>query len=372
MPTDGPLIALNARPEPRPVLLEGDDGVTRAATGARVAALVDHPPALVLTASCSSALETSAALLDLGPGDEVVVPAFTFPTSASPFLARRAAVRFADVDPIAASVTAETVAAVLTERTRAVVLTHYAGIGIDLGPLGDDLAERGIDVVEDAAHGLFASLDDRPLGRLGRFGCLSFHRTKNVSALDGGALLVNREDDVAAALVAVDKGTNRVAFDEGRVRSYEWMGLGTSARMSEGSLHYLAAELDRADAIQDRRRVVQARYQEALAPWAAEHGIGWPDPVPGRCSPAHIAHLVLPTAEARDAFVAHCAAVGVQAVRHYGSLPASGYGRTIRHPDDTCPVAARLADCLVRLPLHHQLSESDVDRVIDAVRSFPG
>lgn len=363
-------IELHARPVERTITVTGDDDEVRAATTAAVAALLDDPPAAVLTSSCSAALEASATLLDLVPGDEVVVPAFTFPTSVSPFVARGATIRFAEVDPRTGNLDPASAAERIGERTRAVAVTHYAGIGADLEALAPRLAEVGADVVEDAAHGLFGRSGGRALGRLGRFGCLSFHRTKNLSALDGGALVVNDPADLDRALVAVDKGTNRVRFDEGLVRFYEWAGLGSAWRMPEAAIRYLAEELAEAGSVQARRRAVAARYRGELAGWADGHGVGLPVVPEGREDPAHLFFLVLPEPEHRDRFVAHCGSLGIAAARHFGSLPQSAYGRTIRHPDDACPVSTRFAERLVRIPLHHALSDDDVDRVVDAVASW--
>jgi dTDP-4-amino-4,6-dideoxygalactose transaminase len=366
----GRRIELHAPPAARTVALTGDDEEVRAGTTAAVAALLDDPPLVVLTGSCSAALEASATLLDLRPGDEVVVPAFTFPTSVSAFAARGATIRFAEVDPRTGNLDPASALERIGDRTRAVAVTHYAGIGADLEALGPRLAEVGAEVVEDAAHGLFARAGDRALGRLGRFGCLSFHRTKNLSSLDGGALVVNDPADVDRALVAVDKGTNRVAFDEGLVRFYEWAGLGSAWRMPEAALRYLAEELAQAEAVQARRLAVWDRYRAELAGWADGAGVGLPVVPEGRRSPAHLFFLVLPEPADRERFVAHCGALGVVAARHFGSLPDSAYGRTIRHPDDACPASTRFAERLVRIPLHHQLSDDDVDRVVDAVTAW--
>lgn len=368
--TDGRRVPLNAVPEARTVTLTGDDQDLRESATAAIAELLADPPLVLLTSSCSSALDASAALVHLEPGDEVVVSAFTFPTSASPFVARGATVRFADVDPVTANVTPETLRSVLTDRTRAVVVTHYAGVAVDLAPFAEAFARDGIEVVEDAAHGLFASAAGIPLGRTGRFGCLSFHRTKNVSAIEGGALVVNRPEDVDVALVAVDKGTNRVRFEQGQVPAYEWKGVGSSWRMAEGSVRYLAAELEQRAAIQRRRHEVWDRYLAELAPWADASGVPLPVVPEGATGPAHLFHLVLPSLEDRDGLVAHAAQQGVQLARHYRPLPQSEFGTARRAGADPCPVAGQLGDRLVRIPLHHQLRDDDVDRVVAAVTSF--
>lgn len=331
--------------------------------------LVGEPPGLELTSSCTHAMEAAALLLGLGPGDEVVVPAFTFPSTANAFLLTGASVRFADVDVRTGNVGPDEIERVLSERTRAVVVTHYGGVAPDMHRLLELQRGSAWELVEDAAHGIFATYDATPLGRFGAFGALSFHRTKNLSAVDGGALVINRPELVEPALVAIDKGTNRVAFERGSVASYEWTGLGSAWRMSDPSVAMLAHDLSRRDEIQRVRHHVWNRYRTELSDWASEVGARLPV-VPQRCAhPAHLFWLVLSESLPRDRFVAHCAELGVQVARHYGSLPDSSFGRTVRHPDDRCPNAAILGDQLVRLPLHHQLDDSDVDRVVAAVIS---
>jgi dTDP-4-amino-4,6-dideoxygalactose transaminase len=340
---------------------------TRTEVTASVADLLGGPPALELTSSCTHAMEAAAVVLGLGPGDEVVVPAFTFPSTANAFLLCGASVRFADVDPATGSIDPDDVARTVTERTRVVVVTHYGGVAPDMTRLGVMADAGGWQLVEDAAHGIFASRDGVPLGRFGAFGALSFHRTKNLSAVDGGALVVNRPELVERSLVAIDKGTNRVAFERGAVASYEWTGLGSAWRMPDPSVAVLAQDLARRDEIQRIRHHVWDRYHRELAEWAGATGTRQPS-VPEQCvHPAHIYWLVLPEGLPRADFVEHCARQGVQVARHYGSLPDSTYGRSIGHPEDRCPHAATLGERLVRLPLHHLLDDDDVDRVIDVV-----
>lgn len=364
-------IRLHADPVVRPVLLGEPGSAERLeAATAVVASLLGDPPAVLLTGSCSAALEASAALIDLEPGDEVVVPAFTFPTSIAPFVSRGAVVRFADISPVTANVDPSSVLAKVNDRTRAVVVMHYAGIAVELQQVLPAVAAVGASLVEDAAHGLFAQVGGEPLGTLGRFGALSFHHTKNISALEGGALVVNHPDDVERAVVAVDKGTNRAAFAAGRTGSYEWCGLGSSWRMAAGHVEYLAAELERAEPIQRRRLEVHDHYLRELASWAADQGVGLPEVGPARSGPAHLFFLVLPSPADRPHFVAHCAERGVQAARHYGSMPATPFGATLQRVEDACPVADDLALRLVRIPLHHDLDAGAVDRVVDAVTSW--
>lgn len=365
---------LHARPRVHRLPLGADDlpEVVERCTRA-ISELLDDPPAVLLTGSCSDALAAAATLVGVGPGDEVVVPAFAFPTAIAPFAAAGATIRFADVSSPAANLDPASVADRLGPRTRAVVAMHYGGIGAVGAELRSAIDEVGADLVEDAAHGLFARWDGRPLGTIGRFGALSFHRTKNLSALDGGALVVNREDDVDAAAAAVDKGTDRAAFFAGRTTSYEWQRIGGAWRMGEGAVRYLAEELAFAEDGQRRRRTIAATYRERLASWATEVGVGLPVDPPEATSPAHLFHLVLPAVGDRPGFVEHCAAAGVEVARHYGSMPTTPFGRTLRRPSDATPVADDLARRLVRLPLHPDLDDDAVDRVVEAVRGWrPG
>lgn len=361
-------VELHARPTARSLLLGGSDvDEVRSRCTAQIAAWLDHPSAVFLTGSCSDALEAAASLVDLGPGDEVVVPAFAFPTAIAPFVARGAAIRFADVLAPSGNVDPASVASRLGPRTRAVVVMHYGGVGAVDSDLLRVVRDGGADLVEDAAHGLFARRAGRPLGTFGRFGALSFHRTKNLSALDGGALIVRDPGDVDAATEALDKGTDAAAFRSGRVSSYDWQRVGGSWRMGEGALRYLAEELAGVTEAQARRLVVAATYERDLQAWAAEVGASL-----ARCPsdaepPAHLFHLLLPAAEDRPSFVDHCDVRGVEVARHYSSMPATPFGRTLRRPGDRTPVADDLARRLVRIPLHPALTDTQIDRVLDAV-----
>jgi len=333
----------------------------------RLADVVQRPAGLLLTNSCSAAIEAAATVLDLRPGDEVVVPAYTFPTTATPFLARGATLRFADARPDTGNIYVDDVESKLGPRTRAVVCMHYAGIGADVGRLVELGEQWGFDLVEDAAHGVFASIDGVPLGRSGRFGCLSFHRTKNVSTIEGGALLVNRPLDVARATIAVDKGTDRAEFDSGRKEFYEWAGPGSALRMSEPAVQLLAPAIVHAEEVQPRRMDVWSRLADELRPWAAQVGASLPVVPAGRRHPAHLFYVLVPDGADRDAFVDRCRELGVGAARHFGSLPQSAYGRTLVRPGDECPVASDFAARVVRLPVHGQMTDTDVDRVLEVV-----
>jgi dTDP-4-amino-4,6-dideoxygalactose transaminase len=344
--------------------------VEREAATEEVARLLGDPPAIVLTTSCTHALEASATVLGIAAGDEVIVPAYTFPSTANGFLLRGATIRFADVDPDTINVTPETVKACMTERTRAVVVVHYAGVAADVAGITGVAAASDASVVEDAAHGVFASDHGVPLGRLGRLGCLSFHRTKNIATGEGGALVVNDPDLVDRAFVAVDKGTNRRQFERGEIPRYDWTGPGSGWRMADPLLPLLRAQLARAERTQARRLEVWREYRTELADWAAAVGARLPVVPDGAVHPAPIFHVLLPDAAASLDFVQHCAAAGIEAVAHYGSLPDTPFGREIGHPDDGCPVARDVAARLVRLPLHPGLTAADVRLVLQTVRGW--
>lgn len=340
---------------------------------AALRAVLDEPPGLELTSSCTHAMEAAARLLGIGPADEVIVPAFTFPSTANAFLAAGATVRFADVDLTTCNVDPASVEAAMGPRTAAVVTLHYGGVASDVPRLSGLCDATGTPLVEDAAHSLFGSFNSIPLGRVGRIAAFSFHRTKNISAVEGGALVINDPALIDAARILLDKGTNRAEFEAGITDSYEWCGFGSAWRMPAPIIDILDASLSNAATIQSRRHDVWNRYHTELASWATAIGASLPV-VPDRAThPAHLFWVRLPEGADRDDLVRHCDESGIEVARHFGSLPSSRYGRQITDPRDRCPNAGILERQLVRLPLHHILDEHDVDRVIDAVASWhPG
>ena len=226
-------------------------------------------------------------------------------------------------------------------------------------------------LIEDAAHGLFASYQGVPLGRFGSLGTLSFHRTKNISCGEGGALIVNDEGLADRVEIALDKGTDRAAFERGDVSSYQWNGLGSAGRMPAPQVELLDTQLQRRDRIQHHRRHVWCAYFDGLAPWAERNGCQLPFIGPGVEHPAHRLFVLLPRKVQRDQLVAWCRAKGVEVARHYDSLPLTTFGRTVALPSDRCPRATEFAGRLVRLPMGGHLVDADVERVIDAVTTFP-
>jgi len=334
-----------------------------------LAGLVGSERAL-LTTSCTHSLELSALLLGVGPGDEVIVPSFTFVSTAAAFALRGARPVFADVRPDTLNVDEAQVDALAGERTRAIVPVHYAGVGCELDAIGETAARVGAAVVEDNAHGLLGSYRGRPLGSIGVLATQSFHETKNFTCGEGGALLVNDPGYVAAAEVIREKGTNRKQFFRGEVDRYTWVGLGSSYVQSDLLAAFLAAQLDARDEIQAARRRIWHAYDGGLHDWAAEHGVRLPV-VPEHCEQAyHLYYLLLPSLEARTALIERLRERGILAVFHYQPLHLSAMGRELGGREGQCPVTEDVSDRLLRLPFYNSLTPAEQDEVIEAVRGF--
>jgi len=324
----------------------------------------------LLTTSCTHALELAALLLEVGPGDEVVLPSFTFVSVANAFVLRGARPVFVDCRRDTLNIDESLVPAAIGPRTRAVVAMHYAGVGCDLAALARATEERGVPLVEDAAHGLFGSWCGRPLGTVGRLATLSFHETKNVSCGEGGALVVNDPELVARAEVLREKGTDRSRFQRGEVDKYRWIDVGSSWVLSELLAAFLLAQLEARERIQTARRRIWQEYAAALAGWAAAHGTLLPR-VPDDCGSAyHLFHLLLPTPAARDGLMAHLRSRGILAVFHYLPLHDSPMGRRFGYRRGDLPVAEWASERLLRLPLFASLDPASQEHVIAAVLEF--
>ncbi|MBG0813551.1 dTDP-4-amino-4,6-dideoxygalactose transaminase [Planomonospora sp. ID82291] len=325
----------------------------------------------LLTTSCTHALEMAALLLGLRPGDEVIMPSFTFVSTANAFALRGATPVFADCRPDTLNLDERLVEDAITPRTRAVVAVHYAGVACEMDEIGAIAERHGLAVVEDNAHGLGGSYRGRPLGSLGRLAAQSFHATKNIQCGEGGALVLNDPDLVARAEVIREKGTDRSRFFRGQVDRYRWIDIGSSYLPSDLLAAQLTAQLESFSAIQERRSAVWNAYHEGLADWAAANEVAQPMVPDDRVHPAHLYYLLLPDLANRQGLIAHLAERGVQAAFHYQPLhtaPAGErYGRTA---PGGCPVTEKAADRLVRLPLYADLGASGVSSVIDAVRSY--
>ncbi|MFG1609403.1 dTDP-4-amino-4,6-dideoxygalactose transaminase [Actinoplanes sp. NPDC049265] len=332
----------------------GDGPFTRRAT-ALVESLTGAAHAL-LTTSCTHALELCALLLDLKPGDEVIMPSFTFVSTANAFALRGAVPVFVDCRPDTLNLDENLVEAAVTPRTRAIVVVHYAGVACAMDTILAVAGRYGLAVVEDNAHGLGGSYRGRPLGSFGALATQSFHATKNVSCGEGGALLINDPSLVERAEIIREKGTDRSRFFRGQVDKYRWMDIGSSYLLSDLLAAALTAQLEAFGEIQRARHEVFDAY-------AAAFGFSMP---PGH--PAHLYYLLMPDLAARQELIAHLRGRGVQATFHYQPLHDAPAGERLgRTGPGGCPVTSDVADRLVRLPLWAGLTPSDVDRVISSV-----
>ena len=323
---------------------------------------------VLLTTSCTAALEMSGMLLDLEPGDRVIVPSFTFVTTALAFAREGAELVFADIEPTTLGMDPAHVAELIDERTRAVVPVHYAGVASDLDGLQEVLADHErVEMVEDNAHGLFATHRGQPLGSFGRFSTLSFHETKNFVCGEGGALVLNDQADVARAHVLYDKGTNRRAFMLGQVDKYSWMDKGSSFGMSDLLAAFLYAQLEGRDEVLARRRAVFDRYEERLAPHAEDLGFRTPH-VPDTATCAyHMFYLLVEDRATRDHLLTALGRSGFKATFHYVPLHDAVGAKAHRAIETACPVTDDISGRLIRLPFYNDLPLPDVDRIADCV-----
>ena len=323
---------------------------------------------VLLTTSCTDALELSCLLLDIGPGDTVVVPSFTFTSSALAYARQGARILFCDIEPETLGLDPRHLAELMDDSVRAVVAVHYAGIGCDVAGIRKVLADRpDVALVEDAAHGLFGSWRGEPLGGIGRMSTLSFHETKNFICGEGGAILLNDRADVDRARVLYDKGTDRQAFFLGQVDKYSWRDTGSSFGLSDVLAAYLLAQLEQAESIQARRRKVFEDYLEALAGPADELGLRLPV-LPEDREPAwHLFHVLVPDAGMRSPVMATMRDEGVGTTFHYVPLHSSEGGRRFAARPTECPVSTDVSSRLIRLPFFNTLTEADVARVVDSL-----
>jgi dTDP-4-amino-4,6-dideoxygalactose transaminase len=376
-------------PEPRPIVLtrasvtdaeraavlEALDSVHLHGDGPFSKRCEEHLEALLgaervlLTHSCTGALEMAAILLEIGPGDEVILPSFTFVSTANAFVLRGATPVFADVRADTLNLDAEQVAAALTERTRAIVPVHYAGIGADLSALGDLADAAGVPMVEDAAQAVGARRGGRQLGSVGALGALSFHGSKNLVAGEGGALVVNDPALVHRAEVLREKGTDRSAFLRGEVDKYTWQDLGSSFLMGELSAALLSVQLGRMEALHGARRAAWSRYHEALEPLEAAGRLRRPVVPEDADHNGHIYYVLLEDFESRERLRKSLSAQSITAPFHYVPLHTSPAGRRFGRSVGELPVTCDAYARLLRLPLHAELTADEQDRVLAGIEA---
>ncbi len=324
----------------------------------------------LLTTSCTHALEMAALILTMKPGDEVIIPSFTFVSTANAFVLRGARPVFIDVRPDTLNFDERQFEALITERTRAAVPVHYAGVGCEMDRIVEVASRHGVEIVEDNAHGLFGTYHGKYLGTFGCMATQSFHETKNFSCGEGGALLVNDAALVERAEIVREKGTNRSRFFRGQVDKYTWTDIGSSYLMSDLLAAILLAQLESRDSIQVRRQAIWARYERGLSDWAGENGARLPVVPASREQSFHMFYILLPSLDSRQRLIAHLKDRGILSVFHYLPLHLSAMGVKFGGRVGQCPVTEDVSDRLLRLPFYNSLSEAQQDRVIEAIREF--
>ncbi len=335
-------------------LLEADLGVNKA----------------LLTTSCTHSLEMAALLLDIQPGDEVIVPSFTFVSTINAFVLRGATPVFVDIHPNTLNLDEYKIESLITKKTKAIIAVHYAGVGCEMDDLKHLAKNFGLSLIEDNAHGLFGKYKGKPLGTFGRFSTQSFHETKNFSCGEGGALLLNNSADIERAEIIREKGTNRSRFFRGQVDKYSWVDIGSSFLPSDMLAAFLLAQLEERERIQNQRKKIWHTYFEQLSDWAELNKVGLPT-IPSYCEQSyHMFYLLMPSLAARQELIAHLRRAGILSVFHYLPLHLSIMGRKFGGREGDCPVTEDISDRLLRLPFYFSLTEEEQQTVIHEVRRF--
>jgi dTDP-4-amino-4,6-dideoxygalactose transaminase len=325
----------------------------------------------LLTTSCTHALEMSAILLEIQPGDEVVIPDFTFVSTVNAFVLRGAKPVFLDVRPDTLNLDDSKLEAAVTSKTKAIVPVHYAGVGCEMDSIMNIAMRYNLAVVEDNAHGLFGKYKGKYLGTFGSMASQSFHETKNFTSGEGGALLINDPALVERAEIIREKGTNRSRFFRGQVDKYTWVDIGSSYLLSDILAAFLFAQLEQREKIQLHRKQVWELYYAGLNDWATAHNVQLPC-IPSHCEQSyHMFYLLLPNLGLRQKLINYLRDHGVYSVFHYLPLHLSEMGQSFGGKIGDCPVTERVSDQLIRLPFHNSLTSGEQEQVIDLLREFP-
>lgn len=323
----------------------------------------------LLTTSGTDALEMCAMLAGIKPDDEVIVPSYTFVSSALAFIREGAKIVFADSSQSNPNIDPDKLESLITPRTRAIVVVHYAGVACDMDKIMEIADRHGIIVVEDAAQAIDSYYKGRPLGSIGHLGAFSFHETKNIISGEGGLLTINDPRFIRRAEIIWEKGTNRAEFFRGEVNKYGWCDTGSSFLPSEITAGFLWAQLENLDDIQRRRRELWDSYMQALLPLAEKGYFSLPHIPDYATNNAHMFYIVLPDLETRSRLIAHLKEHGIMAVFHYLSLHSSAYYAD-KHDGRELPECDRYADCLVRLPLFYELTHEQISEITGTIRNF--
>jgi dTDP-4-amino-4,6-dideoxygalactose transaminase len=324
----------------------------------------------LLTTSCTDALEMCAILLDIGPGDEIILPSFTFVSTVNAFVLRGAKPVFCDIRPDTLNLDETLLERLITPATKAIVPVHYAGVGCEMDSIMQLAGAHGITVVEDNAHGLFGEYQGKHLGTFGGLATQSFHETKNFNCGEGGALLINDPRYVERAEVIREKGTNRSRFFRGQFDKYTWVDVGSSYLPSDMLAAYLFAQFEISEQIQATRKRIWNWYRDNLHDWAQRNQVGIPF-IPDHCEQAyHMFYMLMPSLEERQALIYHMRELGISSPFHYLPLHLSDMGRRYGGKIGDCPVSEDVSDRLLRLPFYNDLGPDELTAVVDGVRTF--
>jgi len=325
---------------------------------------------VLLTHSCTAALEMSAILADIKPGDEIIMPSYTFVSTASSFVLRGGVPVFIDIRPDTLNINENMIQAALTARTRAILPVHYAGISCEMDIIMDIAGRHNLFVIEDAAQGIMSTYKGRPLGSIGHFGACSFHETKNIISGEGGALLINDEKFVERAEIIREKGTNRSKFFRGGVDKYTWVDVGSSYLPSDIIAAFLYAQMENADQIIAKRNLLYTLYMDGLRPLAEKSYIQLPFILNDCCSNGHIFYIITRSLKERTELAQFLKDQGIMAVFHYVPLHNSPAGKLYGRTNGTLDVTERVSDCLLRLPLYYEMKDEDVHSVTGNIANF--
>lgn len=335
-------------------LLEGTLGISKA----------------LLTTSCTHALEMMGILLDIQPGDEVIIPDFTFVSTVNAFVLRGARPVFIDVRPDTLNLDESRLEAAVTPHTKVVAPVHYAGVGCEMDSIMETAKRHNLIVVEDNAHGLFGKYKGKYLGTFGALAAQSFHETKNFSSGEGGALLINDRKLAERAEIIREKGTNRARFFRGQVDKYTWVDIGSSYLPSDILAAFLFGQLEQREKVQGHRKNLWHTYEVGLKDWAARHEVKLPT-IPEHCEQSyHMFYLLMPNLDLRQKLIMYLRQRGIYSVFHYLPLHLSDMGRSFGGREGDCPVTERVSDQLIRLPFHNALTGSEQEQVIEAILEF--
>jgi dTDP-4-amino-4,6-dideoxygalactose transaminase len=323
----------------------------------------------LLTTSCTDALEMCAMLCNIKPGDEVIVPSFTFVSTALAFARQGAKIVFADSSSLNPNIDETAVESLITEKTKAIIVVHYAGIACDMERIMQIADRHNLVVIEDAAQAVDSYYKGRALGSIGHLAAFSFHETKNINSGEGGMLVINDERFIHRAEIIWEKGTNRAEFFRGEVNKYGWVDTGSSFLPSEIIAAYLYAQIENLDSIQQKRREIWEFYKTGLSPWSKENGVRLPEIPDFATNNGHMFFMICPSLAFRSGLIEHLKKNQIHAVFHYLSLHQSPY-YSEKHDGRPLPNSDHFTECLVRLPLFYELTAEDTSRIVSTIQNF--